>query len=178
MRSNLTQRLVLAALFVSLTAVCAQIQIPLPGVPVSLSLLAVLLCGAVLGARWGALSMAAYALLGLIGVPVFAGFLSGPSALFGPAGGYIAGHVLCAWTVGRLRKRLGFSYTALCLSMAAGVLACYVPGTLWFMLITHTAFLPALASCVLPFLPGDALKILLAAYLARRVQEPLRGMGL
>ncbi len=176
MRVHLTRRLVLAALFVSLTAVFAQIQLPLPGVPVSLSLLSVLLCGALLGARWGALSMAAYVLLGVIGVPVYAGFLSGPSSLFGPTGGFIAGYILCAWIVGKLCAALGFSRKTLSLSMAAGVLACYMSGSLWFMLVTHTELAVALSACVLPFLPGDALKIALAAHLARRVQSVVRGL--
>lgn len=177
MRVHLTRRLVLAALFVSLTAVFAQIQLPLPGVPVSLSLLSVLLCGALLGARWGALSMAAYVLLGVIGVPVYAGFLSGPGSLFGPTGGFIAGYILCAWIVGKLCAALGFSRKALGLSMTAGVLACYMSGSLWFMLVTHTEPAAVLSTCVLPFLPGDAFKIALAAQLVRRMRSAVRGLG-
>ena len=73
-RSALTRNLVLAALFAALTAVCSQIQIPLPMVPINLALFAVHLCGALLGAKWGALSMTAYALLGVVGAPVFSGF--------------------------------------------------------------------------------------------------------
>ena len=82
-RSALTRNLVLAALFAALTAVCSQIQIPLPMVPINLALFAVHLCGALLGAKWGALSMCAYVLLGAVGVPVFSGFASGPAVLFG-----------------------------------------------------------------------------------------------
>ena len=80
-RFALTQRIVLAALFAALMAVCSQIQIPLPMVPINLALFAVHLCGALLGAKWGALSISAYALLGLVGAPVYAGFASGPAAL-------------------------------------------------------------------------------------------------
>lgn len=178
MRASLTQRLTLAALFAALTAVCAQIQIPLPMVPISLALFSVFLCGAVLGPRWGTLSMLAYILMGLIGVPVYAGFTSGPGILFGPTGGYIAGYLLCASIVGRLARRFGFSLRSLCLAMAAGTLACYVPGTLWFMLTTGTSLGESLALCVLPFIPGDAVKVLLAAVLARRMQQPMRAMGL
>ncbi|MBQ8130480.1 MAG: biotin transporter BioY, partial [Clostridia bacterium] len=71
------------ALMAALTAVCSQIQIPLPMVPINLALFAVHLSGALLGARRGALSMTAYALLGLVGVPVFSGFTAGPATLFG-----------------------------------------------------------------------------------------------
>ncbi len=178
MRSSLTRSLVLAALFAALTAVCSQIQIPLPYIPINLALFAVHLSGALLGPKWGALSMAAYALLGAVGVPVFVGFKSGPAALFGKTGGYILGYVLCALTVGLLTRRFGFRLRSLCLSMAVGVAVCYLFGTIWFMVLTGMNLMTSLAYCVIPFLPGDAVKILLAALLARRLQKPMRAMGL
>ncbi len=178
MRSSLTRSLVLAALFAALTAVCSQIQIPLPYIPINLALFAVHLCGALLGPKWGALSMAAYALLGAVGVPVFVGFKSGPAALFGKTGGYILGYVLCALTVGLMTRRFGLSMRSLCASMAVGVAVCYLFGTIWFMVLTGMNLMTSLAYCVIPFLPGDAVKILLAAFLARRLQKPMRAMGL
>ena len=177
MRNTLTRQLVLAALFAALTAVCSQIQIPLPMIPINLALFAVHLCGALLGAKWGALSMAVYALLGAVGVPVFAGFGSGPAVLFGKTGGYILGYILCAAIVGLLSRRLGFTFPKLCLSMAAGVIVCYVFGTAWFMAISGLNLATSLGYCVLPFLPGDAVKILLAAILALRLRKPLQAIG-
>lgn len=177
MRSAVTKNLVLAALFAALTAVCSQIQIPLPMIPINLALFAVHLCGALLGAKWGALSMAVYALLGAIGVPVFAGFGSGPAVLFGKTGGYILGYILCAAIVGLLSRRLGFSYLKLCLSMIVGVAVCYIFGTAWFMAISGLDLVTSLGYCVLPFLPGDAVKILLAAFLALRLRKPMQAMG-
>ena len=88
-RRTATRSLVLCALMAALTAICSQIQIPLPMVPINLALFAVHLSGALLGWKYGALSMVVYALLGVIGVPVFAGFGSGPAVLFGKTGGYI-----------------------------------------------------------------------------------------
>ena len=178
MRTSSTQKLTLCALFCALLCVCSQIQIPLPPVPLSLSLLAVHLCGALLGSRSGAASVAAYVLLGAAGVPVFAGFSGGFSVLIGPTGGYLFGYILCAWLVGRLTARFGFSRCSLILSMAAGTFLCYVPGTAWFMLVTGSSFAASLSSCVLPFLPGDLLKVLFAAFLSRRLQKPLHAMGL
>ncbi|MCI6374495.1 MAG: biotin transporter BioY [Clostridiales bacterium] len=177
MRNTLTRQLVLAALFAALTAVCSQIQIPLPMIPINLALFAVHLCGALLGAKWGALSMAVYALLGAVGVPVFAGFGSGPAVLFGKTGGYIIGYILCAAIVGLLSRRLGFTFPKLCLSMAVGVIVCYVFGTAWFMAISGLNLATSLSYCVLPFLPGDAVKILLAAFLALRLRKPLQAMS-
>ena len=177
-RSALTHNLVLAALFAALTAVCSQIQIPLPMVPINLALFAVHLCGALLGAKWGALSMCAYALLGAVGVPVFSGFASGPAVLFGKTGGYILGYILCALLVGLLSRRLGFTFPKLCLSMVVGVAVCYLFGTIWFMAITGMNLQLSLTYCVLPFLPGDAVKIALATFLALRLRKPLQSMGI
>lgn len=176
-RSELTRNLVLAAIMAALTAICSQIQIPLPMVPINLALFAVHLCGALLGAKWGALSMVVYALLGAIGVPVFAGFGSGPAVLFGKTGGYILGYILCALLVGLLSRRIGFTMKSLCISMVIGVAVCYAFGTIWFMVITGMNLMTSLTYCVVPFLPGDVIKIVLAALLALRLQKPLKQMG-
>jgi len=170
-RNRTTHHLVLAALFTAMTAVCAQIQIPLPAVPVSLALLAVHLCGALLPPRFSALAMFAYALLGCLGVPVYSGFAAGPSILFGPTGGYILGFVLSAPVTGLLIRRLGTSPRSLYLSMAAGFAVCCAFGTGWFMAVTGTPLAAGLTACVLPFLPGDVMKIALAALLARRLRK-------
>ena len=177
-RSALTRNLVLAALLTALTTVCSQIQIPLPMVPINLALFAVHLAGALLGAKWGALSMTAYALLGVVGAPVFAGFSSGPAVLFGKTGGYILGYILCALLVGLISRRIGYTARGLVIAMVAGVAACYVFGTIWFMVITGMSLQLSMTYCVLPFLPGDAVKIALATLLALRLRKPLKAMGI
>lgn len=178
MRSNTTQLLTLSALLCALCAVLSQIQIPLPPVPASLSLLAVHLCGALLGRRWGAAAIGCYVALGAVGLPVYAGFAGGISVLFGPTGGFLFGYILCAWIVGLLTRRPGFARRALMPAMAAGTLACYLCGTAWFMLTTGATLAGSLSACVLPFIPGDLFKIFLAAVLCRRLEKPLRGAGL
>ena len=174
---TLTRNLVLAALFAALTAVCSQLQIPLPMIPINLALFAVYLSGAVLGAKWGLLSMAAYAMLGAIGVPVFVGFASGPVTLFGRTGGYILGYLFASAIVGLLSRRWGFTFVRLCAAMTVGMLACYFFGTIWFMVLTGMNLATSLSYCVLPFLPGDAVKIALAALLTLRLRTPMRAMG-
>lgn len=176
-RSSLAKRLTLAALFVALTAVCSQLQIPLPMIPINLALFSVYLSGALLGAKGGALAMTAYALLGAAGVPVFAGFGSGPATLFGRTGGYILGYILAAAIVGALSRRWGRTFAKLCLAMLAGMLVCYLFGTAWFMALTGMNLATSLSYCVLPFLPGDAVKIALAALLTVKLQKPLRALG-
>jgi biotin transport system substrate-specific component len=172
-----TSRLVAASLMAALTAVCSQIQIPLPAVPLSLSLFAVHLSGALLGPLWGTVSQGVYVLLGLAGVPVFAGLRAGPPVLFGNTGGYLVGYLLSAFTTGWAASRLPFRLPHLALGMAAGTLLCYAFGTAWFMVLTRLSLSACLGACVVPFLPGDAVKILLAASLALRLRAPLSRAG-
>ena len=161
-RRTATRSLVLCALMAALTAICSQIQIPLPMVPINLALFTVHLSGA---------------LLGVIGVPVFAGFGSGPAVLFGKTGGYILGYILCALIVGALSRKFAFNFKTLCLSMVLGVAVCYAFGTIWFMAVTGLNLATSMSYCVIPFLPGDAVKILLAAFLALRLRKPLAAQG-
>lgn len=165
-----TRRLTMCALFAALTGVCSQIVIPLPMIPINLALLAVHLAGALLGKSLGAFSMIVYAALGICGIPVFANFGAGPAILLGKTGGYVLGYIICAFIVGLMtQKKKAFLWT--CFSMVIGVAACYTFGTIWFMLLTKMDLWTSLVYCVFPFLIGDAVKILLAAYLAGRLQR-------
>lgn len=164
-----TRTMTLAALFAALIAVFSQIAIPLPGlVPINLAPLAVFLAGALLGAQWGAISVIVFVLLGFMGVPVFSGLRAGPGVLLGPTGGYLLGFIVTAVLVGLLLRLRPVKWM-LPVSMFVGLAVCYALGTAWYMYATQTALLPALFGCVLPFLPGDALKILAATLVARRV---------
>ena len=118
MQNAKVRSLTLCALFAALLAVCSQIQIPLPMVPINLALFAAHLAGAVLGAKYGALSVTVYAALGLVGVPVFAGFGAGPATLFGRTGGYVLGYILAAAIAGLWRERHGFAPLRLALGLA------------------------------------------------------------
>ena len=166
-----------AALFVALCAICSQIQIPLPVIPINLALFAVLLAGALLGARLGGLAMLAYVLLGALGAPVFTGLQGGVGVLFGKTGGYLVGYIAAAVCTGWLATRWGKRFFGLCGAMAVGVAACYLTGTAWYMLLTRAPLWVSLCGCVFPFLPGDAVKLLLAASITRRLQPRMRNSG-
>lgn len=166
--------LMLCALFAALTAVCTQIAIPVGAVPVTLSLLPLLLASALLPWRYAGLTALVYLLMGLVGLPVFTGMAGGPGKLLGVTGGYIWGYLPCAALSGWLMEKWGRSFWKRCAAMALGVAACYAFGTAWFMLTKHAALWASLTMCVLPFLPGDAVKIALAAGLSTRLAEPLR----
>lgn len=166
-----TLTITMCALFTALTAVCSQIQIPLPQIPINLALFAVGMAGAILGAGYGALSMTAYVLLGAVGVPVFAGFKGGLAALTGATGGYIIGYIVCAWLVGFIIRHTNDKIYTMIIAMIIGFFACYVFGTAWYMMVSGNPLKVSLTYCVLPFLPGDAIKAILASLVSNRVMH-------
>lgn len=159
MKNKTTLNLVFCGLFAALTAVTSQIAIPIGPIPINLATFSVFLAGAVLGAQYGALSQAVYVLLGVVGLPVFAGFRGGAQAIVGPTGGYIIGYIAAAWTIGLLSKQAGKKIPLMIGCLAAGLAVCYLLGTAWFMFATKTGLWASLMLCVFPFLIGDAAKI-------------------
>ena len=181
-RYSNTAYMALCGLFAALTVVCTYISIPLgfTPIPVNLATLAVFMAGGILGMKYGTISLIVYVLLGAVGLPVFSNFSGGPGVLAGPTGGYIAGYIAAAFIVGVLSDRIfrsslsGTKRTVLCaIAMTAGLIACYFLGTLWFMYITGTGLIASLASCIIPFLIGDALKIIAASILVTRLRPLL-----
>ena len=158
--SENVRRMVLCAMFTALVAVCSQIAAPMPwGVPINLALFAVYMAGTMLGPVWGTASQVVFIALAAIGVPVLANFQGGPSAIFGKTGGYILGYILCALIVGALSHKFAFNFKNLCLSMVLGVAVCYAFGTIWFMVLTGMNLATSMGYCVIPFLPGDVVKL-------------------
>lgn len=172
--------LALAGLMAAMTAVLAYVRIPLPfsPVPVSGQTLAVMLAGAVLGPRLGALSQTVYVLLCAIGLPVFAGGLGGLGVLAGPTGGYLIGFVLGAYTTGWLLA--GVPQPGLARSLVAftmgGVVAVYIPGVLQLALVMDIPVSQAFVLGAVPFLIGDAVKVL-AATAALQALRPVLALG-
>ena len=168
-----TKRMILYALFAALTAVCSMISIPLPftPVPINLATLSVFLAGGLLGSKGGAISQLVYVFLGAIGLPVFAQFTGGFGILTGPTGGYIIGYVAGAWLTGFVIEKLGQGFYKNIIAMVAGIAICYTLGTLWFMYSTSTGLVAALVMCVIPFLIGDAIKIVAGAVLVKRLHK-------
>lgn len=149
-----------------LTALCAQIRIPLPFSPVPLtgSTFAVLLTAAALGPLRGTLGQALYVLLGLVGLPFFTGGESGWQYATGATGGYLVGFVVAAAVVGVCARRgLDRSVWGTLVAFALGSLVIYAFGVPWLARVADLAPLDALRSGALVFLPGDALKAALAA---------------
>lgn len=152
-------------------AVLSPLSVPLSTqVPISLATFAVMLAGAVLGAKEGTICTALYLLLGAIGVPVFAGYSSGIGILFGMTGGYLFGYLPLAFCTGLAAEKKD-TPAVLAAGMVIGTIILYVIGTIWFMLFMKMPLGASLAACVLPFLPGDAVKILVVALAAPRLRK-------
>ena len=163
------------AAFVGLSA---QIAIPLPFTPVPLTLqtFAVLLTGAALGSMRGALSMALYAVVGMVGVPWFAQGASGYSA---PSFGYILGFIVAAFIVGRIAEHGATRSVARTAGlMIVGNLVIYAIGVTWLKFALGVDFATAIALGATPFLIGDAIKIAAAAGLLPLTWRGLRKAGL
>lgn len=147
----------------SIMVLSAQLQVPLEPVPLTLQTLAVMVLSAALGARQGALSQALYLAMGAGGLPVFASFKAGPAVLMGPTGGYLLAFIPAALLIGFLAER-GWDRSVIkaAAMMVLGSLVIWTMGSLQLSLFVG-GFDKALMAGVLPFLPGDAIKIALAS---------------
>ncbi len=172
MNKKLTiKELILIALFVALTAIFSQIMIPINQIPINLATLSIFIVSGLFGAKVGGLSQFIYVLLGAIGVPVFAGFTGGYAIILGPTGGYIIGYIVGAIVIGLLKELLHRTVLGYAISMLLGLLSCYILGTVWFIFITKTNLISAIILCVLPYIPGDLMKIVLAIFLIKRLER-------
>jgi biotin transport system substrate-specific component len=159
-------------LVTALTAAAAQVsfQLPFTPVPFTLQPMIVLLGGAALGSRLGMTSQALYLLAGIAGLPVFAAssvLPPGPLRLLGPTGGYLMAYPLAAFVTGWLAER-GFDrrYLSSVVAMAAGLAIVFAGGIAWLAFFAAPAPLglrEAVAGGLVPFVPADLLKLLVAA---------------
>jgi len=165
-------RIGLALAVAALTGLAAQLRLHLPGTPVPVTgqVFAVLLCGALLGGGYGALSMSFYLGMGYAGVPWFSGFSAGSAALLGVTGGYIIGFVPAALLIGLMSERMAarrrLRPLTLPLLMLAGVGVIYFFGALQFSAFMGTGLYETFSLAVIPFVFWDIVKALLAGSLA------------
>ena len=174
-----TKDAAMIAVCAAVMAVCSWISIP-AAVPFTMQTFGVFLAVGLLGGRNGTLAVVIYLLLGAAGLPVFSGFTGGIGHLFGATGGYIIGFVFSALLMWLMEHLLGRSLKALVASMIAGLLVCYAFGTAWFMVVYardsgSIGLITALSWCVFPYIIPDALKILLAAIMTRRLRPLIIG---
>ena len=192
-RSGRIAMMVLTALMTAVLCVTGPISIPIGPVPISIGVLVLFLTVYVLGTRYATVACALYLILGLAGLPVFTGFQGGPGKLAGPTGGYLIGYIPMVIIAGLvidlakksrsadisdvagnadavpMEKRSVRSGLVRAVISGAGMLVAvavlYAFGTAWFVISTGTPVGAALSLCVIPFIPADIAKIVIATIL-------------
>lgn len=175
-----TKALALIGVMAAVTCILGPLSIPLPfsPVPISLTNLAVYFSIYVLGMKKGSISYVIYMLIGLVGIPVFSSFTGGPGKLLGPTGGYLIGFlfmaVICGFFIDKWpdKRYMGF------LGMVIGTLVCYLFGTVWLAYQAELSFSAALTAGVIPFIPGDIIKMLIAMFIGPEIVKRLKKAGL
>ena len=170
--------LILTAVFAALTAVGAFIRIPLAMITITLQFFFTAMAGILLGKKYGALSQAVYVLLGLIGIPIFTEG-GGFGYVLKPSFGFLVGLILAAFLIGLLTQRKK-TFWQIILACAVGLAALYAVG--FFYLAAINAFVlqkeftlwGLFCAVLVPCVPGDALKILCAAFISQRLLKVLQ----
>lgn len=171
-----TKEMTLVAMFTGLTAIGAIISIPLGEVPITMQSLFVILSGLILGPRLAALSQITYIILGLIGVPIFAGFTGGPQSIMKPSFGFIIGFVFTAYIVGKIaHSEKGLKKKRIWLASLVGTITMYIIGLPYMYYILNVVMVVGFSfaaimkmGCIL-FLPGDLLKFVVVSTVAIRI---------
>jgi biotin transport system substrate-specific component len=173
-RENI-RMMVFAAMFAALTAVGAFLVIPIGPVPIVLQNLFVLLTGLLLGVRWGLAGIGIYLLAGMMGLPVFAGGVGGIGRLAGPTGGYLVGYLPAVVVVGFVSEKTKHRMAGELIALVLGSVMVYVFGVSWLKILTGMSWAKCMTVGVLPFLPGDLVKIIAAVPIAAAVRPVIRG---
>ena len=173
-----TKTMVMISLMAAVICILGPLSlaIPISPVPISLTNLAVYFTIYVLGTKKGTISYLIYLLIGLIGIPVFSGFTGGPAKLLGPTGGYLIGFIFMALLSGLCIEHTE-NRNVHFIGMLLGTAVCYLFGTVWLAKLAVMSFDAALAAGVIPFIPGDLTKIVLALLIGPTIRARLRKAG-
>ena len=173
------RKMAIIALMTAVLCILAPISIPvfISPVPVSLGVLAVYLTAYVLSPVDALISVIIFILLGTFGLPVFSGYSGGLSKLVGPTGGYIIGFLFTVYISSlfiHMKKGIIFDV----IGMITGLALCNILGTIWFSYQQGKGFIASLLLCVVPFLIGDAIKIIVAVILGTQLNKRLAHLDL
>lgn len=167
------------ALFSALLCIISPFALvfPFSPVPISLATLMLYISVYILGTRNAVISCGIYLLIGLVGIPVFSGFTGGIGKVLGPTGGYLIGYLflvfISGWFVekwsGRVMQGIG---------MALGTAVCYFFGSMWLASQAGMEFVAAIAVGVIPFIPGDVVKLFVGVISGNAIRRRLARAGI
>jgi len=177
MRNHKLKIMILVALFAAITAICAQITLPIGPVPFTLQTLAIALSAVILG-RYGGLAILLYLIIGAVGVPVFSGFKAGIPVLIGPTGGFLFGFTLAAFVMGFIIDRIKLNFIKVLLINIFGLALVYGIGVTQLKFIMDLSWVKAFSLGMIPFILPDLVKITIAAYLGVLIRRRLNTAGL
>ena len=169
--------LAVVGVMTAVICVLGPLSVSVGVIPFSLATLAMYFSLYVAGWRLGTLSVLVYVCVGMAGMPVFAGYSGGFAQLLGPTGGYIIGYVPMALIAGAVIDHSARRSVQIA-GMIAGTAVLYAFGTAWYCVQANVALPAALAGCVLPFIPGDLLKMAAALAFGPVVRGRLVQAGL
>lgn len=173
------QELIYCGIFTALIAVGAFIKVPVPVVPFTLQFLFTMLAGLLLGGKLGALSVAAYLVLGLAGLPIFSEG-GGIWYVFKPSFGYIIGFCIATYVTGTMAERMKLTIKNLLIANFTGLLIVYAAGMLYYYVIcnfvidTPIGVWPLFLYCFLLAVPGDICLCILATFFVKRIKPLLQ----
>ncbi len=173
-----SRRSVFVAMYAAIICVGCFIAVPVGAIPIVLQNMLAVMAGALFGLPQGAAAVGLFLAAGALGVPVFSGGKGGFAVLAGPTGGFLIGYFIGALVCGLIAGHPAAdekpftvkNIVKLSLAGLAGFAVVYVPGILQFMHVTSKPLATALAACVVPFLPGDAVKLIIMVPLAAKLR--------
>lgn len=171
-KSNVYQMTVIG-LMAAVICILGPLSIPIGVVPISFTNLAIYFVLYTLGMKKGTISYIIYMLLGFVGIPVFSGFTGGASKLLGPTGGYIIGFAFMALIAGFFIDTYFDKWYLCFIGMVLGTVVCYIFGSMWLSYQAHMTASAAFAAGVIPFIPGDLAKILIATFAGPQIRKRL-----
>lgn len=162
MKQESLKSITIVALMTALLCVLGPLSVPIGVIPISLSNLVICLFVILIGGKRASVSCVVYLLVGLVGLPVFSGFQGGAGKLFGPTGGYVIGFIFLALISGFFVEKFEGKKLLYAVGMLIGTAVLYLFGTVWLAFQSGMSFGQALAVGVIPFLPFDVIKIVIA----------------
>lgn len=175
-----TRQLVLIALMTAITCIFAPLSIPIPvsPVPISLTNLVLLISVYILGWKYATFSFLIYLLLGAVGLPVFSGFAGGLGKLAGPTGGYLIGFIFMTIIAGLFVDHFPNNRILIIIGMVLATAVTYAFGTAWLAFQMNQTFIAALSIGVIPYLPGDTVKIIIAVIVGPLLKARLKNISI
>lgn len=172
-RTSKVYHLTIIGVMATVICILGPLSIPIGVVPISLTNLAIYFTLYTLGMKKGTLSYIIYMLIGFAGVPVFSGFTAGPAKLLGPTGGYLIGFIFMALIAGFFIDKFFKNWFICIIGMVLATSVCYIFGTAWLAYQANMSASAALAAGVIPFIPGDLVKIIIAALIGPQIRSRL-----